>query len=615
MSSGCGDVLSLQDLKTAKLHQIFEAEVITGLAGGVAGGDSIDYATNAATGQVQKTLPAVLRDAGYTPATFDFASGGTISTRQIAVLWPLSAGGDGDYYYWEGTLPKVIPAGSTPSTTGGISDGAWRPVGDISFRNQMASTADNLGDALIGVRLPAAGSVARTQHARNADTVFVEDFGAVGDGVTDDTIALKAALASGASVVSSRTSAKKIYLIKDTLLMQTDNQTFNLNNSELDLDDSTGLKPHIAIGKSVQMNGPKVEKIVFTNKLASTVYQVTIANVGAWVVQDCLSYADNKAFGFLDITRCIVGYFRRNTTDSVIDTAIRAKGTGDGADVAIDVAIYDNRFIKGKHALRWGNYCEGLFFRRNICYAQTDYQLVIEPATAAVAKLSGKIQDNDFDSPSTVKGGIYVQFYKNLQITGNWFANNSTDPMITLEKTDSVILQGNQCYPNSTWLSDNGANTTVNGNLVVGGTTHVLYGMDADYSSVLNNHMTGASSFCVNANSHTKRLSVLGNNFSDANGGIAAPAGIANHQFRSNTGDGNVGVSVSVTLGASPATYVVGSRPEIVAVKGGTVTSVSVNGGQMATTSNVTIGPLPPHSTVQIAYTGAIPGFQILRVF
>ena len=55
MSSGCGDVLSLEDLQIAKKHQTFEAEVITGKAGGVASGADIDYATNQVTGQVQKT--------------------------------------------------------------------------------------------------------------------------------------------------------------------------------------------------------------------------------------------------------------------------------------------------------------------------------------------------------------------------------------------------------------------------------------------------------------------------------------------------------------------------------------------------------------------------------
>lgn len=141
MSSGCGDVLSLEDLKTAKKHQTFEAEVITGRAGGVSNGDSIDYATNQVTGQVQKTMPAILRDIGFRPASFDFVTGGTIgiNDRDLAVLWPLP-GGDADWYYWEGALPKVIPASSTPLTTGGIADGAWRPVGDITLRTQLAST-------------------------------------------------------------------------------------------------------------------------------------------------------------------------------------------------------------------------------------------------------------------------------------------------------------------------------------------------------------------------------------------------------------------------------------------------------------------------------------------
>lgn len=137
----CGDVLSLGDLQTAKKHQVFEAEVITGKQGGVAGGASIDYATNQVTGQTQKTMPAILRDLGFEPASFDFTSGGTLGAddRNKAVLWPLASGGDGYWYYWEGALPKVIPAASTPASTGGVTNGAWRPVGDITLRGELAS--------------------------------------------------------------------------------------------------------------------------------------------------------------------------------------------------------------------------------------------------------------------------------------------------------------------------------------------------------------------------------------------------------------------------------------------------------------------------------------------
>lgn len=140
MSSGCGDVLSPEDLKTAKKHQTFEAEVITGKQGGVAGGADIDYATNQVTGQVQKTMPAILRDIGFEPASFDFTTGGTLTVndRNKAVLWPTSSGGDGNYYTWLGALPKVIPAASTPATTGGVGPGAWKNVTDQVLRSDLA---------------------------------------------------------------------------------------------------------------------------------------------------------------------------------------------------------------------------------------------------------------------------------------------------------------------------------------------------------------------------------------------------------------------------------------------------------------------------------------------
>lgn len=151
MSSGCGDVLALADFQTAKKHQIFEAEVITGKQGGVASGLDIDYATNQVTGQTQKTLPAVLRDAGFSPASFNFTTGGTLGPNDadVAVLWPLPDGGDGQYYVWRGSLPKVIPASSTPASTGGVSASAWQPLGDISLRTDLADTSPTKGSALV----------------------------------------------------------------------------------------------------------------------------------------------------------------------------------------------------------------------------------------------------------------------------------------------------------------------------------------------------------------------------------------------------------------------------------------------------------------------------------
>ena len=237
----CGDVLSLEDLQTAKKHQIFEAEVITGKAGGVAGGVSIDYATNQVTGQVQKTMPAILRDLGFEPATFDFTTGGTLSTadRNKAVLWSLSSGGDGYWYYWAGALPKVIPAASTPASTGGVIAGAWRPVGDITLRGDLA--AGN-GASLVGFTQAGTGTANRTTQDKLRENVSLSDFsGFVGDGVADDTASV---IAASINVNLTRrkltcSADKKIRLVGNAEI--TFNYSVDLGGATLDLSAFTGV--------------------------------------------------------------------------------------------------------------------------------------------------------------------------------------------------------------------------------------------------------------------------------------------------------------------------------------------------------------------------------------
>ncbi|MBQ0684660.1 hypothetical protein J7315_01000 [Providencia rettgeri] len=43
----------------------------------------------------------------------------------------------GEYYRWDGDLPKQVPAGSTPQSTGGVGKGAWVSVGDASLRSDL----------------------------------------------------------------------------------------------------------------------------------------------------------------------------------------------------------------------------------------------------------------------------------------------------------------------------------------------------------------------------------------------------------------------------------------------------------------------------------------------
>ncbi|MGL5155503.1 MAG: hypothetical protein ACRC9H_11365 [Aeromonas veronii] len=66
-----------------------------------------------------------------------FAAGATLTNPRQTLLWDVADGGDGQEYGWSGTFPKVVPATSTPASTGGISVGAWISRFDPELRIQV----------------------------------------------------------------------------------------------------------------------------------------------------------------------------------------------------------------------------------------------------------------------------------------------------------------------------------------------------------------------------------------------------------------------------------------------------------------------------------------------
>ena len=91
----------------------------------------------------------------------------------------------------EGAIFRV-PLGTTPQTF------AWyrRKASGSEAVSPLATTAAlaaSGGSALVGFLQSGTGGTARTVQAKLRDTVSVKDFGAVGDGVADDTAAIQAA--------------------------------------------------------------------------------------------------------------------------------------------------------------------------------------------------------------------------------------------------------------------------------------------------------------------------------------------------------------------------------------------------------------------------------------
>lgn len=192
----------------------------------------------------QYTAEEAIRNYGY--ITMDsFEDGATLTLPNQVLRYEAT----GEYYRWDGAFPKIVPAGSTPESTGEVKLGAWVSVGDAALRSYLASeegsssigsssgataqdyfsVADlNTVTALMSSSLPAQIKVVRTSGyydifgkrdvwVRSAETttpsrtplqlnklavsdaagsvwyldissgqIYIDSIGAKGDGVTDD---------------------------------------------------------------------------------------------------------------------------------------------------------------------------------------------------------------------------------------------------------------------------------------------------------------------------------------------------------------------------------------------------------------------------------------------
>ena len=179
-----GSVLTASDLTNSELQSIHIAEEgrdqtvdlakeYADAAGSSAGNakDSEDEAR-----RIAADIKAAARIGYITRRSFE--KGFNVTTWNEVLLWEAN----GEYYRWDGEFPKIVPAGSTPDSTGEVKLGAWVSVGDASLAARLINYSVGNGDEMIAVKQPYLGASNRTQHDKNKDVINVKDFGAIGDG-------------------------------------------------------------------------------------------------------------------------------------------------------------------------------------------------------------------------------------------------------------------------------------------------------------------------------------------------------------------------------------------------------------------------------------------------
>lgn len=143
-----------------------------------------------------------------TPATAYTSSSGTIAHTNPIVLDSSGRVPSGEIWLTSADTYKFIlkDANSVLIATYDNVPGVSTPADLNSFIADLANASDpTKGDALVGFRQSNSSgnltnTINRTVHTKLQEFVSIKDFGAVGDGITDDTTAINDALALGGGV-------------------------------------------------------------------------------------------------------------------------------------------------------------------------------------------------------------------------------------------------------------------------------------------------------------------------------------------------------------------------------------------------------------------------------
>jgi hypothetical protein len=313
-----------------------------------------------------------------------------------------------------GDLPYT-PSGSISATTIPTAI-AELDTEKTTLTAVLARLDDNDGSSLVGHIATGTGATARTVRAKLRDFVSVKDFGAVGDGTADDTAAVTAALATGASVYFPEGTYKT-----DLQTLATAGQTlFGAGEKSIILAKTAGTDLLVVTANYVticdlRMNGAETgatnSKFAIATDAATPADYLEVSNV--------LFSGASSASGFSNAVKFDAGSDYGLVSDCVIERLWgNTSGRGYGVLLAGNNATITNNILiassgRGRHGIYVSsggsdNEVSGNFLTGFDYEAITQYSTGVQPACARNKYIGNTLNGCAIaNSPTSGSIGIY----------------------------------------------------------------------------------------------------------------------------------------------------------------------------------------------------------------